>query len=107
MYERGAAGVYYGRESSARRHSKDISTRREVDDDLADEVEAIRLAADLSSRRLMAEHRRDSVVGGGSSSRARIRALLDKQRNQREEDDKVREVKRESRDVNKYLWVYR
>ena len=54
--------------------------RREVDDDLADEVEAIRLAADLNSRRLLAEQRRE---GGGSSSRTRIRAILDKQRTQR------------------------
>ena len=58
-------------------------SRREVDDDLADEVEAIRLAADLNSRRLLAEQRKEAGGGGGSLSRTRIRALLDKQRTQR------------------------
>ncbi len=59
------------------------NSRREADDDLADEVEAIRLAADLNSRRLLAEQRKEAGVGGGSLSRTRIRALLDKQRTQR------------------------
>lgn len=59
------------------------NSRREADDDLADEVEAIRLAADLNSRRLLAEQRKEAGGGGGSLSRTRIRALLDKQRTQR------------------------
>ena len=59
-------------------------SRREVDDDLADEVEAIRLAADFNSRRLLAEQRGGD---GGSSSRSRIRAVLDKQRTQRVRED--------------------
>ena len=54
-----------------------------MDDDLADEVEAIRLEADLNSRRLLAEQKKEDVGGGGSASRTRIRALLDKQRAQR------------------------
>ena len=52
-----------------------------INDDLADEVEAIRLAADFSSRRLMSQQRRDSVaVSAASASRLRIRSLLDKQK---------------------------
>ena len=55
-----------------------------INDDLADEVEAIRLAADFTSRRLMSEQkrdRRDSVaVSAASASRLRIRSLLDKQK---------------------------
>jgi hypothetical protein len=68
-------------------------SRRELQEDLADEIEAIRLAADLSSRRLLADQLRDSSGAAGSSgscggaasssSRLRIRALLDKQKNQR------------------------
>jgi len=105
MYER-SSPVYYAMDSAFRTKSKDDSiVRREVEDDLADEIELIRLAADLSSRRLMAEQKRDS--GSGSSSRTRIRALLDKQRNQREEEEKARQEKRESQDFNRYLWVYR
>jgi len=55
-------------------------------------VEAIRLAADISSRRLLADQMREGGGGGtlgtgggtgGSSSRLRIRALLDKQKYQR------------------------
>ena len=61
-------------------------------EDLADEIEAIRLAADISSRRMLADQLREGAVGGnsssggaagGSSSRLRIRALLDKQKFQR------------------------
>merc|ERR1711973_303562 len=86
MYET-SSPVYYSMDSSARRRSRDGSNiRHKVDDDLADEVELIRLAADLSSRRLLAEQKRD--VTGGSSSRSRIRAVLDKQRNQREEEER-------------------
>ena len=54
-----------------------------INDDLADEVEAIRLAADFSSRRLLSEQRRDrrdSGVTAASASRLRIRSLLDKQK---------------------------
>ena len=52
-----------------------------INDDLADEVEAIRLAADFTSRRLMSQQRRDSVaVSAASASRLRIRSLLDKQK---------------------------
>ena len=55
-----------------------------INDDLADEVEAIRLAADFTSRRLMSEQRRDRrdsvAVSAASASRLRIRSLLDKQK---------------------------
>jgi len=105
MYETSSSPVYYARDSSARRRSRDSSNiRREVDDDLADEVELIRLAADLNSRRLLAEQKRDVGVG---SSRSRIRAVLDKQRNQREDEERARQERRESQDFNRYLWVYR
>ncbi len=62
--------------------------RRELQEDLADEVEAIRLAADISSRRLLADQMREGGAAptsgtGGSTSRLRIRALLDKQKCQR------------------------
>jgi hypothetical protein len=85
--------VYYGMNSTARRSSQDVvATNKEkecvINDDLADEIEAIRLAADFSSRRMLHEQKKDG--GGGtlergsaSSSRLRIRALLDKQSKQR------------------------
>merc|ERR1719483_1424775 len=100
--------VYYGMGSTVRRSSKDIENKRDsiINDDLADEVEAIRLAADFTSRRLLSEHKKDSS-SSASSSRLRIRALLDKQKNQRDEDEKVRKEKRESQDVTKFLWIYR
>ena len=51
----------------------DISLcRRDREDDLADEIEAIRLAADLTSRRLMAEQK--GGTGGTTSSSASSRA---------------------------------
>merc|ERR1711983_23866 len=106
--------VYYGLGSAARRESKDLDCKVRdsyINDDLADEVEAIRLAADLSSRKLLSEQkrdRRDSVaVSAASASRLRIRALLDKQKTSREDEDRVRMEKRESQDVSKFLWVYR
>merc|ERR1711983_705377 len=106
--------VYYGLGSAARRESKDLDGKVRdsyINDDLADEVEAIRLAADLSSRKLLSEQkrdRRDSVaVSAASASRLRIRALLDKQKTSREDEDRIRMEKRESQDVSKFLWVYR
>ena len=76
--------VYYGMGSTARRSSKDIDYKREsiINDDLADEIEAIRLAADFTSRRLLNEQKREGG-SAASSSRQRIRALLDKQKTQR------------------------
>ena len=76
--------VYYGMGSTARRSSKDIDNKREsiINDDLADEIEAIRLAADFTSRRLLNEQKREGG-SAASSSRQRIRALLDKQKTQR------------------------
>merc|ERR1711983_457146 len=106
--------VYYGLGSAARRESKDLDGKVRdsyINDDLADEVEAIRLAADLSSKKLLSEQkrdRRDSVaVSAASASRLRIRALLDKQKTSREDEDRIRMEKRESQDVSKFLWVYR
>lgn len=100
--------IYYGAGSAARRSSKDVGRDScVINEDLADEVEAIRLAADFSSRRLLQEQRKESGATGASTSRLRIRALLDKQKNQREEEDKIRKEKRESQDVSKFLWVYR
>lgn len=78
--------VYYGMDSTARRSSHDVGGHKTsiVNDDLADEIEAIRLAADFSSRRMLNEQRKDSTGGSSaSSSRLRIRALLDKQTKQR------------------------
>merc|ERR1711915_689690 len=56
--EQGA--VYYGMGSTARRTSKDFESKREsvINDDLADEIEAIRLAADFTSRRLLNEQKK-------------------------------------------------
>jgi len=107
--------VYYGLGSTARRESKDLDGKVRdsyINDDLADEVEAIRLAADFSSRRLMSEHKRDSrrdsvAVSAASASRLRIRALLDKQKTSRDDEEKSRREKRESQDISKFLWVYR
>merc|ERR1711962_1587652 len=101
--------VYYGMNSAARRSSQDTVSRRDscaVNDDLADEIEAIRLAADFSSRRMLNDQKKESG-GSASSSRLRIRALLDKQKTQRDEDEKVRQSKRESQDLSKFVWVYR
>merc|ERR1711970_1133295 len=100
--------VYYGMGSTARRSSKDIDYKREsiINDDLADEIEAIRLAADFTSRRLLNEQKREGR-SAASSSRQRIRALLDKQKTQREDEEKTRQEKRESQGVTKFLWVYR
>jgi len=100
--------VYYGMGSTARRSSKDIDNKREsiINDDLADEIEAIRLAADFTSRRLLNEQKKEGG-SAASSSRQRIRALLDKQKTQREDEEKTRQEKRESQDISKFLWVYR
>merc|ERR1711934_69993 len=106
--------VYYGINSTARRSSQDCGgaggVKKDINvinDDLADEIEAIRLAADFSSRRMLNDQKKESTTGSASSSRLRIRALLDKQTKQREEDDKVRQQKRESQDMSKFMWVYR
>ena len=79
--------VYYGLASAARRESKDLDCRVRdsyISEDLADEVEAIRLAADFSSRKLLSQQkreRRESLgVTPASASRMRIRAILDKQK---------------------------
>merc|ERR1712061_370162 len=110
----GEGPVYYGINSTARRSSQDCGgaggVKKDVNvinDDLADEIEAIRLAADFSSRRMLNDQKKESTSGSASSSRLRIRALLDKQTKQREEDDKVRQQKRESQDMSKFMWVYR
>merc|ERR1719219_2668731 len=105
--------VYYGINSTARRSSQDCGgagAKKDINvinDDLADEIEAIRLAADFSSRRMLNDQKKESTAGSASSSRLRIRALLDKQTKQREEEDKVRQQKRESQDMSKFMWVYR
>ena len=123
---------YYGLASTARRES--VELEREggsyINDDLADEVEAIRLAADFSSRKLLSEQKRDRrdslAVTPASASRMRIRAILDKQKTLKvisspaltsvsrvdilslqEDEEKSRREKRESQDISKFLWVYR
>ena len=89
--EDGPGPSYYGLGSAARRESCELDSRareREscsyINDDLADEVEAIRLAADFSSRKLLSEQKRDRrdslAVTPASASRMRIRAILDKQK---------------------------
>ena len=89
--EAGGGPTYYGLGSSARRESCELEGRgvregreRYINDDLADEVEAIRLAADFSSRKLLSEQKRDRrdslAVTPASASRMRIRAILDKQK---------------------------
>merc|ERR1711962_908728 len=53
--------VCYGMNSAARRSSQDTVSRRDscaVNDDLADEIEAIRLAADFSSRRMLNDQKK-------------------------------------------------
>ena len=81
--------VYYGMNSTARRSSQDCGgagAKKDINvinDDLADEIEAIRLAADFSSRRMLNDQKKESTTGSASSSRLRIRALLDKQTKQR------------------------
>ena len=89
--EDGPGPSYYGLGSAARRESCELDSPgrpREscsyINDDLADEVEAIRLAADFSSRKLLSEQKRDRrdslAVTPASASRMRIRAILDKQK---------------------------
>ena len=79
--------VYYGINSTARRSSQDFGgnekNKNVINDDLADEIEAIRLAADFSSRRMLNDQKKEPTAGSASSSRLRIRALLDKQTKQR------------------------
>ena len=61
--------MFFLNRQSARTSS---AVRRARDDDLADEIEAIRLAADLSSRRLLQEQKGSSATTSSStSSRAR------------------------------------
>ena len=130
---------YYGLASTARRESGDLEGGRPregreggsyINDDLADEVEAIRLAADFTSRKLLSEQKRDRrdslAVTPASASRMRIRAILDKQKTLKvssspaltsvsrvdilsfqEDEEKSRREKRESQDISKFLWVYR
>ena len=133
--EEGSGPSYYGLASSARRESCDVegragevSSSSYVNDDLADEVEAIRLAADFASRKLLGEQKRDRrdslAVTPASASRMRIRAILDKQKTLKvispdisqsaveilsfqEDEEKSRREKRESQDISKFLWVYR
>ena len=135
--EDGPGPSYYGLGSAARRESCELDgpgRPREscsyINDDLADEVEAIRLAADFSSRKLLSEQKRDRrdslAVTPASASRMRIRAILDKQKTLKvisspaltsvsrvdilsfqEDEEKSRREKRESQDISKFLWVYR
>ena len=122
---------YYGLASTARRESGELEREggSYINDDLADEVEAIRLAADFSSRKLLSEQKRDRrdslAVTPASASRMRIRAILDKQKTLKvispagtsicrlhilsfqEDEEKSRREKRESQDISKFLWVYR
>ena len=97
--------AYYGTNSSSRRFS-----RTDTADDIKDEATAIRLAAEMASKKAT-----DDVSGyaGGrtSSSRARIRELLDKQRvvdqvrKTSDVDEKAQNAFKA--DYGKMLWVFR
>ena len=62
--------VYYGINSTARRSSQDCGgaggVKKDINvinDDLADEIEAIRLAADFSSRRMLNDQKKEPTAG--------------------------------------------
>ena len=98
--------VYYGRNSS-RRASK-IDTKQE---DIKDEATAIRLAAEMATKKATEER---AAYGGGStsSSRQRIRELLNKQRvvdEARNTESSTDETAQQAfkPDYGKMLWVFR
>jgi len=109
MAARVTSPVYYNNHSAIRRLSADNNNKTvHINDDLADEVEAIRLAADFSSRKLMMDMEGSNSLPRGStasSSRQKIRALLDKQKVQREEASSS--SKDADYSMGRMLWVYR
>merc|ERR1712192_326469 len=57
---------------------------------------------------LNGESKEASAGSASSRSRLRIRAILEKQAKQREEDEKVRQQKSESQDdMSKFLWAFK
>merc|ERR1712129_114799 len=119
--------VYYGRDSKARLMQSSSSRTLNSEQDLKDEAMAIRLAADLASKKALEKNQTSSSLGGtsgansvsitplstSSSSRQRIRDILQKQREESERQNKEKEdVERKvsssfDPSKNKLLWVFR
>merc|ERR1712037_337643 len=97
--------VYYGRDSKARLMQSGSTRTLNSEQDLKDEAMAIRLAADLASKKVMEKNQNTSSQGGTSgansvsitplstpsSSRQRIRDILQKQREESERQNKEKE----------------
>ena len=96
--------MYYGTNSSTR------VSRADPTDDIKDEANAIRLAAEMATKKVTEEI---SSYGGGrtSNSRQRIRELLDKQRvvDEARKTDNIDEKAQNAfkSDYGKMLWVFR
>merc|ERR1719510_247703 len=107
--------VYYGHDSKTRLlHSQSARTVN-TDEELKDEALAIRLAADIASKKALDEIKSPTGTGSSSSSsRQRIREILQKQREdheKRSEENKyaVEEKVKSAFDPTnrKLLWVFR
>merc|ERR1712192_20609 len=67
-------------------------------------------SASSADRWMLKEQSKEEASAGSASSRSRlrIRAILEKQAKQREEDEKVRQQKSESQDdMSKFLWAFK
>merc|ERR1712181_94382 len=66
-------------------------------------------SAGSAEKWMLNEESKEASAGSASSrSRLRIRAILEKQAKQREEDEKVRQQKSESQDdMSKFLWAFK
>ena len=80
--------------------------------DLKDEALAIRLAADIASKRALEDVTKSTTTTSGSSSRQRIRDILQKQREDQDKRKDDHEVERKVSSAfdpssRKLLWVFR
>merc|ERR1719384_1184155 len=105
--------VYYGRNSSTRLLHSQSSNVLNKEQDLKDEALAIRLAADIASKRALDDVTKSpNSTSGSSSSRQRIRDILQKQREDQEKRKDDQEVERKVSSAfdpssRKLLWVFR
>merc|ERR1711983_177748 len=105
--------VYYSRDSRTRLLHSQSSNVLNKEQDLKDEALAIRLAADIASKRALDDVTKSpNSTSGSSSSRQRIRDILQKQREDQEKRKDDQEVERKVSSAfdpssRKLLWVFR
>merc|ERR1712192_145888 len=99
---------------SKRRQNRNWRERRLIEKEVAErwvlnEQSKEEPSAGSAERWMLNESKEEASAGSASSrSRLRIRAILEKQARQREEDEKVRQQKSESQDdMSKFLWAFK